>query len=610
MPISRHRASDERLVTGRPIRHGRLPDGRRSPADRGSRRPGGRLPKLWMAMTLGAAVALGGTLVQSPVTLTGTGELVSNGGFESGVSGWKGWHPSVQPLYRVAPGRTSDHAVKLARRDSGRGVLNDVRSTVESTTEAATYDLSAWVRAPRPGITGQLRIREISRAGSIRMTTADFRLDDSGWQQVSLTHRATRTGSRLDINIIARDLRKGYEMLVDDVSMRRRSAGSTPVVMPPPSSTVTSPTGVSTVPVTTRTTPTSSSTSTSVTPSPSRTVPAQPAGPVGSDPDDLDAETLALGAQWHGVWAEWTDAKRTKVLDTLKANGVTEVRVDIGWSLIQPNAGSYDMSYGVPLVDKVFTMANERGLDVLATFWLTPSWANDGAGTRVLPDDVNDYAKAIKWAASRWKKEVSSWEVWNEPDSEDFLKPPDANAYTKLLKAAYPAVKAGNPDAEVVVGGPQHVNTQWTEKVYKAGARNYFDVMSVHPYMSNRPPEDADDGTAYKMAHTKALINLMKSYSDGDKPIWYTEFGWSVHKDSSSTPNWARGVSEAQQADYLVRSMDYVKANFPQVRKLYWYTAWDKNTGNVHEDGFGMIRRDMSAKPILSAAREYLADGG
>ena len=87
IPIRRHRASDERLVSGRPIRHGRLPDGRRSPADHGSRRPGGRLPKLWMAMTTGAAIALGGTLVQSPMTLTGTAELVSNGGFESGRAG-------------------------------------------------------------------------------------------------------------------------------------------------------------------------------------------------------------------------------------------------------------------------------------------------------------------------------------------------------------------------------------------------------------------------------------------------------------------------------------------------------------------------------------------
>ncbi|RJK97904.1 cellulase family glycosylhydrolase [Vallicoccus soli] len=312
---------------------------------------------------------------------------------------------------------------------------------------------------------------------------------------------------------------------------------------------------------------------------------------------------VALGAQFHGLWADWTDAQRAKALDTLRANGVTSVRIDVGWGMIEPRRGQYDYGWGVPQVDKVLRMARERGLRVLATLWLTPSWANGGRGDKVLPTDVADYGRVARFAASRWK-DVEAWQVWNEPNSAAFLSPPDPTAYTRLLKAAYPQIKAGNPAARVVFGGTEYVDTAWIDRAYQAGARSAFDVMAVHPYQgdSSAAPEHPTDGNKWWLDQTRVLLDVMRKHGDGAKHVWFTEMGWSAHANTSSTPVWARGVSEAVQADYLVRSVRYASAQFPQVTRAYWYNSRDKATGDLHQDRFGLMRRDLTAKPALRAA--------
>jgi aryl-phospho-beta-D-glucosidase BglC (GH1 family) len=316
---------------------------------------------------------------------------------------------------------------------------------------------------------------------------------------------------------------------------------------------------------------------------------------------------LAVGTQFHGTWAELSDDDRICILNRMADAGATWVRLDLGWTMIQPTArGEYHMAWGVPMIDKVVNMAHSRGLKVLATFWQTPQWASGSTNKRVLPRDVNDYAAAIKWAAARWKTQVQAWEIWNEPNAAEFLSPPDPTAYTRLLKAAYPAVKAGNPNAKVVFGGPMFVDTDWISKAYTAGAKGSYDIMAVHPYMGNASygPEAIDRGRE-RMTHTQVLVDLMKAKGESTKPIWFTEFGWSTHANTATTPVWFHGVSEAVQADYLKRTFAMVQNRYPQVTNLFWYTSRDLVTGSIHPDNRGLLRRDFSAKPALGAMKCY-----
>ena len=135
-------------------------------------------------------------------------------------------------------------------------------------------------------------------------------------------------------------------------------------------------------------------------------------------------------------------------------------------------------------------------------------------------------------------------------------------------------------------------------KTYDAGAKGYFDTMAVHPYMgpADAAPEKADDGSMWTMMHTDALVTLMNNRGDKGKPIWFTEFGWSVHENSSTTPNWNRGVSESTQADYFRRAVKLTQERWPQVGNMIWYNSRDKRSGDPQQDGYGLIKADFTPR--------------
>ncbi len=316
-----------------------------------------------------------------------------------------------------------------------------------------------------------------------------------------------------------------------------------------------------------------------------------------------------VGVQFKGMWSDYTDTQRAAVLDKLAAAGADTVRIDVSWAMLQPTGpDSYD-PWGVGFVDKVVTMANDRGLTPLVTLWMTPAWANSGAGDRALPNNPADYARAASWAAAKWAGKVGAWEVWNEPNSNDFMTGASATAYAKLLEAAYPAFKAGDPNATVVTGGTMYVDTDWIAQMYAAGAGGSFDAIAVHPYMgvADQAPETADDGTQWTLAHVAALHNLMVTHGDGAKSIWLTEMGWSTHATAAGAPNWLRGVSEQVQADYTVRSIAFAASKLPWVSHMFFYTERDQVDSHIQDNNYGLLRRDLSPKPVYSALAAALA---
>jgi len=307
------------------------------------------------------------------------------------------------------------------------------------------------------------------------------------------------------------------------------------------------------------------------------------------------------------MWSDYTDAQRAQVLDQLAAAGARRVRIDLSWAMLQPTGGNAFDPWGVTFADRVLAMATSRGLRPLVTLWLTPGWANGGAGEHVLPADPGDYARVARWAAARWRGQVD-WEVWNEPNDPQFLTGADPAAYTALLRAAYPAFHAGDPGTRVVFGGPSYNDDGYIARAYAAGAHGFFDVMATHPYLgvADLPPTTPDDGTKWTLLHVAAVRDLLVRHGDGDKPIWFTEFGWSAHPTAPGAPNWERGVTLQQQASYLVDTLRLVRASLPYVTAVFWYTDRVRVSGDPQVDNYGLLTRDLQPRPALLAVRAYL----
>jgi hypothetical protein len=317
---------------------------------------------------------------------------------------------------------------------------------------------------------------------------------------------------------------------------------------------------------------------------------------------------LVFGSQFHGMWSSYSDGRRKHVLSELASHGVRSVRIDVSWAMLQPSGPhSYD-PWGVGFVNRVITMAVNHGLQPLVTLFMTPDWANGGAGPSTLPTNPADFARVAKWAAHHWAGKVFAWEVWNEPNAESFDTGTDPAAYAALLRAAYPAFHAGDPKTKVVFGGPSYVDVDWVHQVLNHGALHSFDVMAVHPYMgvANLPPTTADDGTEWTMRHVSAMHNLLVGLGRPHTPIWFTEFGWSIAPTVPGAPNWLRGVGRHTQARYLAETIRMVRRDFPYVTHLYWYDDLRGIEGGFN-GGYGLVRADGAPTLALRAVPAAMA---
>jgi hypothetical protein len=297
------------------------------------------------------------------------------------------------------------------------------------------------------------------------------------------------------------------------------------------------------------------------------------------------------------------------VLNELAAAGVQWVRIDTSWAGIEDSYKGARNAWYIAMVDFCVNEARARGLNVLITLWMTPGWANGNQGNLVPPTNPQDYADFARWAAARWQGRVAAWEVWNEPDPAQSFWQGSIDQYAALLRAAYPAFKAGDPSAKVVLGGPSSNDDGWIREVYARGTRDFFDVVSTHPYqgMADAPPETPDDGHRWWFTHLPAVRQVMLDYGDAAKPIWFGEFGWSAHTNWIGIQNWERGVTPEQQGDYFVRALQYTQANYPYVPVAFWYKERARpGDTNVHQSGYGLLNDNMTERPVYTRLKAFL----
>ncbi len=316
-----------------------------------------------------------------------------------------------------------------------------------------------------------------------------------------------------------------------------------------------------------------------------------------------------FGTNFHAGWTDYTNQQRLVVLDKMAAAGVDWVRIDIGWSSFEEHCRGCYSDWYIDILDFTIDAARARGINVLGMLWRTPGWANGGAGVYAPPTNPLDYTLAARWAAEHFRGRVAAWEVWNEPN-EDYFWTGTAEDYARLVQVAYPGFKAGDPLAKVVLGGPAYNDTGWLADLYDLGIQGSFDIMSTHPYQApaDLPPEAPDTGgnNIWLLSHVRAVRDLMASHGDGHKDIWFTEFGWSSHGNPAGLPPWDQGVTEAQQGDYLVRTMEYVADHHPYVTNLFWYNERNRQTGDLHLDNYGLLTRNLAPKPVYDALKAYL----
>lgn len=335
--------------------------------------------------------------------------------------------------------------------------------------------------------------------------------------------------------------------------------------------------------------------------------------------------TATAQAAEPGVNAASPD--RNTVADAL-ATGAKTIRLFVSWAEMEPTGpGTYPAASGVsPTYDAAIQQINAAGAKPLFVVLNTPSWANGVADQLVPPNDPQAYANFIGAFAAHNKGigAVAGYEVWNEPDENQFWHPgPDAGRYAALLKASYAAIKAADPGATVVSGPTTGNNYAWISGLYGLGAGGSFDVVAVHTDTAclDRGPDAfyRENGALarYTFLGYRTVHDVMAANGDANKPIWMSELGWSSTNGgptSCTRGEWTgkkpSGVSEADQATFLTKAYECL-ANDPYVQKADWFTLRDTTGNGVDElNHYGLVHTSGAAKPSMAAFKKVAAANG
>jgi hypothetical protein len=280
----------------------------------------------------------------------------------------------------------------------------------------------------------------------------------------------------------------------------------------------------------------------------------------------------------------------------VRATGVELARTDALWGPTEPAppAGGrhrYDWTFN----DGVAGALAAHDLRWLAIIDYSAGWAASVEGNDHSPPRSSaDYAAYAGAFAARYGRGGSFWaehpelpalpvttfEIWNEPDSAAFWAPaPDATRYMDLYVRARNAIKAADPEARVLVGGLIGAPTFLPQLLAaRPDARGHVDGVAIHPYASNPL------GVVAGVRDARRALDALEMH---DVPLYVTEFGWVT--SPATSPKYA---PEARRPRYIAATVEALARADCGVGAMVLYT-WvtpERNRAD-EEDWFGIRHR-------------------
>ena len=299
----------------------------------------------------------------------------------------------------------------------------------------------------------------------------------------------------------------------------------------------------------------------------------------------INVTALSADGDPHGGWQHVTDSGARTIRSFAHVDSLRSTR-------------EFEMNKFRQFADK----AQARGLRVLLTV----------TGSASSSISAGQYATVAADLATQLRGKGVDYEMWNEADDSTFWpNGPQPAAYAALIRAAYPAIKAADPGATVLVGGLVGNDYEFVEALYANGAKGSFDGVGVHTdtaCLTTDPREYYREPNGrigrYSFTGYREVRAVMLAHGD-DKPVWMTELGWptlsSVCARGGRAGTKVAGVSQAEQADYLTKAYGCM-ANDPYVKVAAWFNLDDIKTGDTNDaHNLGLMTDAFVRKPAFSA---------
>ncbi len=358
---------------------------------------------------------------------------------------------------------------------------------------------------------------------------------------------------------------------------------------------------------------------------------ATPAAPATPKPTSASAASVASTVGYgfdYGIQAHVIGQDHGPIFDAVRQLGFRWLKAQIEWKHHEGAKGQY----GWAEIDRIVEAAQINGIKLLLSVVKAPAWARPGGTDLTVegpPANPQDYADFVGAMAARYRGRVHAYEIWNEQNLyyEWGREPIDASRYVELLKLAYQAIKAQDPNAVVISGAPTPTGVNdgitaiddrtYLQQMYNAGLNRYCDAVGVHPSGFANPPDSKlgegpagpshnDHPSFFFRATMEEYRTIMVINGGGSKRLWPTEFGWSSVHGLGAPPasgyEYANYNTEQDQANYIVRAYQMAKAWGWVGPMFLWNLNYGPASGKFDEKaGFGIVYPNWSPRPAFYA---------
>jgi polysaccharide biosynthesis protein PslG len=336
------------------------------------------------------------------------------------------------------------------------------------------------------------------------------------------------------------------------------------------------------------------------------------------------ASTGAFGYGFQlQLWDFNPDAKK-QTMGLVQQAGFNWAKEQIEWDAVETAPGQYDWTE----LDGIVSAASAANLKLMLSVEHAPPFDRTPS-SGLFPGDPNTYKTFMQAMASRYAGKVAAYEIWNEENLSREAGPGnvDPSHYLPILEAGTNGVRAGDPNALVLLGAPSPTgvnsadamdDVQYLNGLYAINngeAKQYYDALSAHPSGFSNPPDCTpstpqcslsggwnNDPSFFAFYRVSQYRDVMVQNGEAAKKIWFSEFGYC----SSPTPppgyEYCKSLTAQNQADFLVqafkmaRGLDYVGG------MVVWNLNFQIAVGPTDEKwGFGVLRDDWSPRPAYSA---------
>jgi MYXO-CTERM domain-containing protein len=324
-------------------------------------------------------------------------------------------------------------------------------------------------------------------------------------------------------------------------------------------------------------------------------------------------------------------------LDAALAAGVGWVRVDFNWLDAEPSqAGVYNWA----VFDAQVDAAVAKNLKVLAVLAYTPAWASEGdtkagGSTNDVPK-VGTYASFVTAAVNRYKAKISHYELWNEPNLEQFFEGTPQQYLDRILVPGADALHAACPACLVMGPGLATVGTEyatWMDAVL-GGAASKIDIVSGHIYHAF--PDGSGTGAGltsdsfFNKLESHRVIKLGTatvyegplSFKESmnkhgvTKPFWLTETGreatlGNASEEGAQTKYYRRVLEEMLIRPWWTATIFYEGFDEPPAPYKWGAVVHDDSApgGYVAKPVLGFLKKVTSSQPAFGGTKTDCDDG-